>query len=471
MTGTLIVEGQANRDRSRPVRPKFPLPLRIPKVLTGSHITIPVKQANVRILPHGPKTRMWTYDGMLPRADHPAAGGAQDARSPSSTSCRGSSATITVHLHGDHHRVGERRAARPRPDQAGRPATYDYPLTDGGKPEPAAFDFYHDHRMGETGRNNWNGLQGMFIIDATTSEERLHLPTGEYDVPLMVADRRFDNLNQLTEPFATPSSATARRGPTLHPATRRSAATSSSTARYPAALRCRTRSGTGCGCSTPRTSVLRLRAVRRQSFTQIGTGDGLLPQPGGAAATSCSGPSQRADVDRRLPRPRCTSRSCCSSSPAAPTRARSAIGHRRVRRSCSSGSARKAADHESGCRPRLPSAAADRRAERAADGRVDVRPRRQRWHRHVLDRQRPAVRPAARSTSTVPLGSTQTWLLVNVSTDHALHPPARGAVAHDPGQRAAAAAVGARARGHLAARPRRDRSRSRRSSPTTPASS
>ena len=73
-------------------------------------------------------------------------------------------------------------------------------MTNGGSPEPAAFDFYHDHRMNETGRNNWNGLQGMFITD-DKKEASLGLPSGRYDVPLLVSDRSFTADNHLVEPF------------------------------------------------------------------------------------------------------------------------------------------------------------------------------------------------------------------------------------------------------------------------------
>ena len=40
---------------------------------------------------------------------------------------------------------------------------------------PAAFRFYHDHRMGLTARNNWYGLQGMFLV-TDPAERQLGLP-------------------------------------------------------------------------------------------------------------------------------------------------------------------------------------------------------------------------------------------------------------------------------------------------------
>ena len=64
MRGTLTVIGGPVGDV--PVPPAFEQPLRIPKVLTGDHITIPMKKADVRVMAHGPKTTMWTYGGSYP---------------------------------------------------------------------------------------------------------------------------------------------------------------------------------------------------------------------------------------------------------------------------------------------------------------------------------------------------------------------------------------------------------------------
>ena len=68
---------------------------------------------------------------------------------------------------------------------------------------PAAFRFYHDHRMGRTARNNWYGLQGMFLV-TDPAERQLGLPRGAYDVPLHLTDRSLDDENQLTDTFPGP---------------------------------------------------------------------------------------------------------------------------------------------------------------------------------------------------------------------------------------------------------------------------
>jgi spore coat protein A len=197
MRGELVVEGGSGG--TRPVPVSFDQPLRLPKVLTGATIRITVRKADVQVLPGGPKTPMWTYDGTYPGPTIRRPAG-HDTKVTFVNLLPKSAGSITVHLHGDHHSS----ANDGQPDSylipRGGQRTYDYPLTNGGRPEPAAFDFYHDHRMNETGRNNWNGLQGMFITDDKT-EASLGLPTGRYDVPLLVSDRSFTADNHLVEPF------------------------------------------------------------------------------------------------------------------------------------------------------------------------------------------------------------------------------------------------------------------------------
>ena len=46
-----------------------------------------------------------------------------------------------------------------------------------------------------TGRNNWRGLQGMFLVTDTNEEQ--NLPSGKHDVPLAISDRSFTATNQL----------------------------------------------------------------------------------------------------------------------------------------------------------------------------------------------------------------------------------------------------------------------------------
>jgi spore coat protein A len=72
--------------------------------------------------------------------------------------------------------------------------------------QDAATLWYHDHAMGITRLNMFAGLFGVFIIrDAV--EEALNLPSGPYDIPIVIYDRTLDHDGQLLYPVAvTPGS-------------------------------------------------------------------------------------------------------------------------------------------------------------------------------------------------------------------------------------------------------------------------
>jgi FtsP/CotA-like multicopper oxidase with cupredoxin domain len=177
----------------------------------------------VPILPGRP-TRMWTYGGSFPGPTIRRPAGRRTEvtfhhRLPASAG------ELTVHLHGGHNRSrfdgqpGGLTASHPRsfychipfglsPRESGneyliRPGqrkTYVYDLVEDGRPERSAMQWYHDHRLDHTGHHIWRGLAGIFIVDDEL-DRSLPLPSGDRDIPLMIADRSFDRHNQLTDPF------------------------------------------------------------------------------------------------------------------------------------------------------------------------------------------------------------------------------------------------------------------------------
>jgi FtsP/CotA-like multicopper oxidase with cupredoxin domain len=203
---------------------RFRRPLRIPPVLTGAQLEIEMREAKVAVLP-GPKTRMWTYAGSFPGPTIRRPAGEKTEvtfvhRLPAKAG------ELTVHLHGGHNRSSEDgqpgglTKGQPRalfcnvspklaPSDSGNDLliapggrrTYTYDLIENGEPERAAFQWYHDHRLERTASNIWRGLAGMMIIDDEL-DASLPLPRGDRDIPLMLADRSFDERNQLTDPFA-----------------------------------------------------------------------------------------------------------------------------------------------------------------------------------------------------------------------------------------------------------------------------
>jgi FtsP/CotA-like multicopper oxidase with cupredoxin domain len=216
-----------------PRRPDDAVPFRaalpIPRELTAARLQIPIREAEVQILP-GQPTRMWAYGGTFPGPTirRPAGHRTKVTFHHQLPHAVGE---LTVHLHGGHNRTqfdgqpGGLTASHPRsfycqiprglsPRESGNDVliepggrkTYVYDLREDGRPERAALQWYHDHRLDHTARNVWRGLAGMWILDDEL-DASLPLPAGERDIPLMIADRTFDRHNQLTDPF------TARRPP------------------------------------------------------------------------------------------------------------------------------------------------------------------------------------------------------------------------------------------------------------------
>jgi spore coat protein A len=197
--------------------------LAIPRVLSDSHVRIPIREAEVQVLP-GAKTRMWTYGGTFPGPTIRRRAG-QRTRVTFDNELPAAVGEMTAHLHGGHNRTqfdGQPggltashpvsfycqipRGLSPRASgndlliEPGASKTYVYDLMEDGRPERAAFEWYHDHRLDHTARNVWHGLAGMWIVDDEL-DSSLPLPSGERDIPLMIADRSFDRHNQLTDPF------------------------------------------------------------------------------------------------------------------------------------------------------------------------------------------------------------------------------------------------------------------------------
>jgi spore coat protein A, manganese oxidase len=213
MRGTLVVTGEPGGEVPAP--PAFQQALRTPTVLTGSDLTIRMRQERVRVMPHGPKTRMWTYDGTFPGPTIKRPTGAL-TRVTFVHQLPQRAGPLSVHQHGGHQSSAD--DGQPTRHLIGRGArrTYAYPLTDAGAPTPAAFRFYHDHRMDRTARNNWRGLQGMFLV-TDPRERRLGLPRGRYDLPLLVTERTLTARNQLTDPFPGPHMHDWMTGPQAPP--------------------------------------------------------------------------------------------------------------------------------------------------------------------------------------------------------------------------------------------------------------
>ena len=146
----------------------------------------------------------------------------------------------------------------------GASRTYTYEGIENGGNLRGRMQFYHDHRMDETGLNVWMGLTGLYIIDDPADPATL--PSGNFDLPLVIADRQFDENNQI-QYYYDPSGVFGDKmlingvyQPYLDVADRK--------------YRFRILNG-----SNARIYILTLSTG--DAFTQIGTESGLLPAPVG----------------------------------------------------------------------------------------------------------------------------------------------------------------------------------------------
>ncbi len=191
--GTLL------KSRARLPQP-FRAPLPIPPVLAPSrsdggvdHYDIAQKPGTAKILEDLP-TPIWGYNGIFP-------GPTIVSRSGRRTIVKHRNelpVPVSVHLHGgstppEHDGYPTDLVA------AGGGRDYDYPLR-----QRAATLWYHDHRMDFTGPQVYRGLAGFHLV-RDDHEESLGLPSGERDIPLMIADRSFDADGSFLYPSTDPS--------------------------------------------------------------------------------------------------------------------------------------------------------------------------------------------------------------------------------------------------------------------------
>jgi spore coat protein A len=196
---------------------KFLDPLPIPEVLRpsgrfrGSPLyDIPMTQFRQRLHSQLPATKLWGYKGVFPGPtlevrrneavwvrwinDLPRhhllnidtkIHGAHDPANPD--------VRTVVHLHGGH--VPSRSDGYPEAwFTPGNSDLYYYPNR-----QPPTTLWYHDHALGITRLNVYAGLAGLYLI-RDEPEEKLNLPRGPHEIPLVIQDRRFTEDGQLQYP-------------------------------------------------------------------------------------------------------------------------------------------------------------------------------------------------------------------------------------------------------------------------------
>ncbi|GAA0547214.1 multicopper oxidase family protein [Actinomadura livida] len=170
----------------------FSVPMPVPQVLRPSYRTskldqyvLDIQPANVEIFP-GFKTAALTYGGTFV--------------GPTILATEGRAIQIkyrnrlkedaNVHLHGGHNPAssdGHPMDVIP----AGGSKVYTYPNR-----QPGATLWYHDHVHHLEAEHVFRGLHGFYLLKGY-DEARLNLPSGEYDVPIMLRYGKFDEDGQI----------------------------------------------------------------------------------------------------------------------------------------------------------------------------------------------------------------------------------------------------------------------------------
>ena len=186
----------------------LPLPQVIRPTLQNGHrtLTLTMQQIHEKVHRDVPPTRMWSYG---PTTLAPLI----EARSGEALQISWVNNLPTKHflpidhsLHGcgpgipDVRTVAHLHGAKAASKDDGYPEdwftpghsrTCTYPLE-----QEATALWYHDHAMGINRINTYAGLFGMFLL-RDSIEESLRLPTGKYEVPLILYDRDFSADGQL----------------------------------------------------------------------------------------------------------------------------------------------------------------------------------------------------------------------------------------------------------------------------------
>jgi spore coat protein A len=190
--------------------PSYVTPLSIPPVIRPqAGVTVPIRMVPFQHKAHRdlPAATMWGYNAMWP-------GPTFEVRKGQPLSVKWSNQLPTKHflpidytIHGSEEGVPEVRTvthvhgAQVLPDSDGYPDSW---FTSDGKTgsvaaanpthypndQAATTLWYHDHALGITRLNVYAGLAGFFLI-RDAEEEALNLPSGPYEIPLMIQDRKF----------------------------------------------------------------------------------------------------------------------------------------------------------------------------------------------------------------------------------------------------------------------------------------
>jgi spore coat protein A len=153
-----------------------------------------------------PPTRLWGYEGQHPGPTIEAMRGVPVEIEWQNELPTRHIFTIDPHIHGamppapQVRTVPHLHGSRTRSESDGLPekwfvpgkkAKYFYP-----NDQQAATLWYHDHALGITRLNVYAGLSGFYFL-RDAQEQAMNLPSGDFEIPLILQDRTLDNQGQL----------------------------------------------------------------------------------------------------------------------------------------------------------------------------------------------------------------------------------------------------------------------------------
>jgi FtsP/CotA-like multicopper oxidase with cupredoxin domain len=172
----------------------YQLPMTIPPVAQPfksvhgvDHYLVETTEAQTEMV-LGRQTRYWGYGGVTPGVTFKT-----KVRKPVSITHQNNLIVPTsVHLHGIDTKEGSDGHPQDLID-AFSSKRYIYPNF-----QADATLWYHDHRLGHTAEQAYAGLSGLYIIQDEQLDAQLNLPDGDYDVPLVISDKSFNDVDSVT---------------------------------------------------------------------------------------------------------------------------------------------------------------------------------------------------------------------------------------------------------------------------------
>ena len=179
-SAALRAQGRSPFEPFRRDLPRIPELLPVRRTRTTDFYESTIQEGMADVLP-GFQTPIYGYEGVYP-------GPTIRARTGRRVVIRQRNALTfdsNVHLHGGYVTAGQ--DGHPMDViAAGRTFEYHYP-----NHQDAATLWYHDHAHGRTSRTLYYGLLAFYVLEDDLERE-LELPTGDYDVPIVIADHAFN---------------------------------------------------------------------------------------------------------------------------------------------------------------------------------------------------------------------------------------------------------------------------------------